>query len=146
VTPAVEKVIEANVLLSGLGFESGGLAAAHMIANTLPSLPECKALMHGEKVGFGIVCQVCLDEDTDVDEMNRIIDFEIAIGLPVTLAEVRLADATREKLQVIGQACEGRDSLCRNHVFPVTCASVLDAIFTADAIGRQRKALSHNQP
>jgi hypothetical protein len=100
----------------------------------------------GEKVGFGIVCQVCLDEDTDVDEMNRIIDFEIAIGLPVTLAEVRLADATREKLQVIGQACEGRDSLCRNHVFPVTCASVLDAIFTADAIGRQRKALSHNQP
>jgi glycerol dehydrogenase len=146
VTPSVEKVIEANVLLSGLGFESGGLATAHMIANTLPTLPECKELMHGEKVGFGIVCQLCLDEDTDVDEMNRIIDFEIAIGLPVTLAEVRLADATREKLQVIGQACEGRDSLCRNHVFPVTCASVLDAIFTADAIGRQRKALSHNQP
>ena len=31
VTPAVEKVIEANTLLSGLGFESGGLAAAHAI-------------------------------------------------------------------------------------------------------------------
>ncbi len=31
VTPAVEKVIEANILLSGLGFESSGLAAAHGI-------------------------------------------------------------------------------------------------------------------
>jgi glycerol dehydrogenase len=28
VTPALEHVIEANTLLSGLGFESGGLAAA----------------------------------------------------------------------------------------------------------------------
>ena len=30
-TPALENVIEANTLLSGLGFESGGLAAAHAL-------------------------------------------------------------------------------------------------------------------
>ena len=42
VTPAVEKVVEANVLLSGLGFESGGLATAHMIGNLLSNVPECK--------------------------------------------------------------------------------------------------------
>ncbi|WP_413767946.1 iron-containing alcohol dehydrogenase, partial [Vibrio vulnificus] len=28
VTPALERVVEANTLLSGLGFESGGLAAS----------------------------------------------------------------------------------------------------------------------
>ena len=39
VTPAVEKVVEANVLLSGLGFESGGLATAHMIGNLLSNVP-----------------------------------------------------------------------------------------------------------
>ena len=33
VTPTVEGVVEANTLLSGLGFESGGLAAAHSIHN-----------------------------------------------------------------------------------------------------------------
>ena len=38
VTPAVEKVIEANTLLSGLGFESGGLAAAHAIHNGLTAV------------------------------------------------------------------------------------------------------------
>ena len=32
-TPAVEKIIEANTLLSGIGFESGGLAGAHAIHN-----------------------------------------------------------------------------------------------------------------
>ncbi len=39
VTPALEKVVEANTLLSGLGFESGGLAAAHAIHNGLTALP-----------------------------------------------------------------------------------------------------------
>ena len=31
VTPALERVVEANILLSGLGFESGGLGAAHAL-------------------------------------------------------------------------------------------------------------------
>src|SRR5207245_10421134 len=31
VTPALERLVEANTLLSGLGFESSGLAAAHAI-------------------------------------------------------------------------------------------------------------------
>ena len=34
VTPALEAVVEANTLLSGLGFESGGLAAAHAVSAT----------------------------------------------------------------------------------------------------------------
>jgi glycerol dehydrogenase len=142
VTPAVEKIVEANVLHSGLGFESGGLATAHMIANPLSNFPECKGLMHGEKVGFGIVTQLCLDEDTDVAEMYRIIDFEIAIGLPVTFADLNLEGVTRDRLQVIGDACGGAGSLCHNHCFKVTADSAIDAMFAADAVGRtRRKAL-----
>ena len=41
-TPAVEHIIEANTLLSGIGFESSGLAAAHAIHNGLTMLPECQ--------------------------------------------------------------------------------------------------------
>jgi len=33
VTPALERIVEANTLLSGIGFESSGLAAAHAIHN-----------------------------------------------------------------------------------------------------------------
>ena len=140
VTPAVEKIVEANVLHSGLGFESGGLATAHMIANPLSNFPECKGLMHGEKVGFGIVTQLCLDEDARLSEMNRIVDFEIAIGLPVTFADLNLHNVTRDRLRPIAEACAGEGSLCRNHCFKVTVDSALDAMLAADAFGRARKA------
>jgi glycerol dehydrogenase len=139
VTPAVEKIIETNTLHSGLGFESGGLATAHMIANPLSNFPECKGLMHGEKVGFGIVTQLCLDEDTDTREMYRIIDFEIAIGLPVTFADLHLEGVTRDRLRVIGEACAGPGSLCHNHCFKVTVDGAIDAMIAADAVGRARK-------
>lgn len=39
VTPALERVIEANTYLSGVGFESGGLAAAHAVHNGLTAIP-----------------------------------------------------------------------------------------------------------
>ncbi|OHB71115.1 MAG: hypothetical protein A2V70_04090 [Planctomycetes bacterium RBG_13_63_9] len=141
VTPAVEKVIEANVLLSGLGFESGGLATAHMIANALPSFPECRNLMHGEKVAFGVISQLCLDDETDVEQMYAIVDFEIAVGLPVTFAELNLEGVTPHLLGPIGDACAAEGSLCANHPFDVTADSVIDAMIAADALGRLRKQI-----
>jgi glycerol dehydrogenase len=138
-TPAVEKVIEANVLLSGLGFESGGLATAHMVGNLLSNVPECKRFMHGEKVAFGIVTQLCLDDEVDVQQRNTIVDFEIAAGLPVTFADINLKGVTRQRLEEIGKVCAGEGSLCHNHPFPVTTDDVVDAMIAADALGRERK-------
>jgi len=139
VTPAVEKCVEANVLLSGLGFESGGVSTAHMIANCLPSFPECHGLMHGEEVGFGLISQLCLDEDMTVERRNRIVDFEIAVGLPVTFADLRLDGIGRERLQKIGDICGGKGSLCENHPFTVTADMVVEAMIAADALGCERK-------
>jgi len=141
VTPAVEKVIEANVLMSGLGFESGGVATAHMIANCLPSFPECHHLMHGHEVGFGVISQLCLDKDFDSDQRNAIVDFEIAVGLPVTFADIGLEGADRSRLQPIGDICGSEASLCQNHPFEVTPDDIIDAMIAADALGRERKAL-----
>jgi glycerol dehydrogenase len=42
--------VEANILLSGLGVEAGGLAVAHGLHNALTKLPETHSLMHGQKV------------------------------------------------------------------------------------------------
>jgi glycerol dehydrogenase len=142
VTPAVEKVVEANVLLSGLGFESGGLATAHAVANALPSLPECKKFMHGEKVGFGVITQLCLDDEKLCDEIYKIVDFEIAVGLPVTLADVNLEGISRARLKSIGDIAAGEGSICHSHPFKVTSDTIVDAMFTADALGRQRKKLA----
>jgi glycerol dehydrogenase len=138
-TPAVEKCIEANVLMSGLGFESGGVATAHMIANALPSFPECSRFMHGEKVGFGVISQLCLDDEKETGQIHAVVDFEIAVGLPVTLADLNLEGISRERLRRIGDACAAKGSLCENHPFPVTAEDVVDAMLAADALGRERK-------
>ncbi|MBL7222605.1 MAG: glycerol dehydrogenase [Candidatus Brocadiae bacterium] len=141
VTPAVERIVEANVLLSGLGFESGGLATAHMIGNLLTGFPECNAYYHGEKVAFGVVSQLCLDPDVPTDEKYRIVDWCIAVGLPVTFAALSLEGVERERLATIGDVCAGEGSLCANHRFEVTSDGVVDAMFAADALGRERLGL-----
>jgi glycerol dehydrogenase len=61
VTPALERIVEANTLLSGLGFESSGLAAAHAIHNGLTAAPPTHHYFHGEKVAFGTLVQLVLD-------------------------------------------------------------------------------------
>ena len=60
-TQAVENIIEANTYLSGIGFESGGLAGAHAIHNGLtviqglpPSVTRRKGgLRHPDPAGAG---------------------------------------------------------------------------------------------
>ncbi len=139
VTPAVERIVESNVLLSGLGFESGGLATAHMIGNLLTGYPECKGFLHGEKVAFGVASQLCLDPDVRADDLYQIIDWCIAVGLPVTLADVNLAGVSRDRLKAIGDVCAGPGSLCASHAFEVTSEGVVDAMSAADALGQERK-------
>lgn len=143
ITPAVEKVVEANVLLSGVGFESVGLACAHDVGNLLSNFHEChaKGLMHGHKVAFGILTQLCLDDEVRPEDRLDILDFEIALGLPVTFEDLGLEGISDERLREIGDFCAAEGSLTNNHPFPITSQRVVDAMRAADALGKERKAL-----
>jgi glycerol dehydrogenase len=140
-TPAVEKVIEANTLLSGLGFESGSLATAHSIGNELSNVAACQkaGMMHGEKVAFGIATQLCLDDSVTATYRNRIFDFMIAIGLPVTFAELGMTPLDSSLVRKIAENCAGPGSLVHFHPFEVTAQSLYDAMMSADALGKSRK-------
>ena len=140
-TPAVEKVIEANTLLSGLGFESGSLATAHAIGNELSNVAACQAagMMHGEKVAFGIATQLCLDDSVTSEYRNMIFGFMIAIGLPVTFEDLNMTPLDLAVVRKVAEnaACPG--SLCHNHPFEVTAQSLYDAMLAADALGKAMK-------
>ncbi len=141
VTPALEHIIEANTLLSGLGFESGGLAAAHAIHNGFTALPETHAYWHGEKVAFGVLSMLML-RDSAPAQIDEVYDFCIAIGLPVTLADIGLHDVDDAYLLRAAElACAVGESI-HNEPFPVDAQTVLGAMRTADAEGRRRKALA----
>jgi len=135
VTPALEKIIEANILLSGLGFESGGLAAAHSIHDGLTALEETHSYYHGEKVAFGTITQLIL-QDAGSDMLDEVIDFCISIGLPTTLTHLGLADSDHQKLMPVGEKACAKGTFMANMPFPVTPDAVVDAMLAADAIGK----------
>ena len=134
-TEAVEKVIEANTLLSGIGFESGGLAAAHAIHNGLTVLPECHHMYHGEKVAFGVITQLML-ENVPTEELDEIVGFCIEVGLPVTLGELGVTEITDEKLLAVAEAATVPGETIHNMPFEVTAEKVVAAMKAADAYGR----------
>ena len=134
-TKSVEKIIEANTLLSGIGFESCGLAGAHAIHNGLTVLPECHHMYHGEKVAFGTLTQLVL-ENVSAEELEEIIGFCVEVGLPVTLKGLGVTEVTDEKIMAVAEAaCAPSDTL-HNMPFEVTPATVAAAIKAADAYGR----------
>jgi glycerol dehydrogenase len=139
VTPALEKVIEANTLLSGLGWESGGLATGHTLGNGLSILECTHPYSHGEKVAFGLATQLCLDDDVDPEERLEVIDFMVNIGLPVTFADLGMDKLTKEELMNAARTLTEPGNFIHNHVFPVTAYDLFSAMVKADALGRSLK-------
>lgn len=134
-SPAVDRIIEANTYLSGIGFESGGLAGAHAVHNGLTVIPECHHLYHGEKVAFGTLVQLVL-EDYPMEEMEEVLDFCLSVGLPVCLADLGINNPDPAKLLEAAQlSCAPGDTM-GNLTVDVTPTQVRDAMLTADAIGR----------
>lgn len=113
VTPALEAVVEANTLLSGLGFESGGLAAAHAIHDGLTALPQTHGLTHGQKVNIGSLTQLVM-EGADAAEVEDFIVFTTKVGLPNTLTEVGLTVEDTEELRIVAEtACSPEETMGR---------------------------------
>jgi glycerol dehydrogenase len=140
VTPALERLVEANTLLSGLGFESSGLAAAHAVHNGLTAAHETHPFFHGEKVAFGLLVQLVLEGSpyTTLDEVMR---FSSQVGLPITLADIGLHDLPRDRLEPIARRTTAPGETIHNEPFEVTPEMVTDAILAADSLGRSWKKI-----
>ncbi len=138
VTPALENIIETNILLSGLGFESAGLGGAHAIHDGLTILNGTHKYFHGEKVAFGTLVQLIL-ENAPEEEIKEVLDFCLSIGLPVCLEDIGVDTITStELMEVAKKACIPEESI-HAMPFPVTWEMVAAAIITADQVGHQYK-------
>jgi glycerol dehydrogenase len=140
VTPALEKVVEANTLLSGLGFESCGVAVAHALSEGFSVIHEMHAYTHGEKVAFGLLAQLQL-EGAPAAVTEEICRFCVDTGLPVTLAELGCAGIGDTMLHRAADEAAAPGKPSHNMPFPVTGAALYDALRAADALGRRMKAV-----
>jgi len=139
ITPALERIVEANTLLSGLGFESGGLASAHSIHNGLTALEETHAYYHGEKVAFGVLAGLQLT-DAPPEETDMVFSFCEDVGLPTTLADLGIREIDCSKLMPVAEkACAPTEGI-HHEAGEITPEKVLQAMLAASAIGEQRKA------
>lgn len=133
VTPALEAVIEANTLLSGIGFESCGLAAAHAIQNSFSVLQgKIHELTHGEKVAYATLTQLVL-ENRPKSELDQFINFYRKLGLPTTLKDLHLANSPYADLLKVGEQATMTNETMQQMPFSVTAADIADAMLALDS-------------
>lgn len=135
VNDALETVVEANTLLSGLGFESGGLAAAHGVAQSWTAIPKVHAeYLHGEMVAMGTLAQLMMESRPD--EARRVAEFFAAVGLPIHLGQLGIGRSEQDAaLDVVAEATLGFPFI-GNMPQPVSAALVRSSVQEADVLGR----------
>lgn len=141
VTEALEAVIEANILMSGLGFENVGCSAAHAVHNGLSACPDGSKALHGEKVAFGVLCQLAA-ENAPRKMIRRLMRFYLDVGLPLTLEDLGITPGPDTYETVAADVLQTewvREPLCVNE--EVVKASVA----TAQEMGRKYKQ-THREP
>jgi len=138
ITPALHYIVEANTLLSGIGFESSGLASAHAIHNGLSALEETHSSYHGEKVAFGVLTGLHLT-DASLAEMETVYSFCEKIGLPTTFEEIGLTAIDNDRLMKVAiKACAPQEAI-HHEARLITPEMVMNAMIAADAMGKNRK-------
>lgn len=135
VDAALENVVEANTLLSGLGFESGGLAAAHGIAQSYTGIPRVReSYLHGEMVAMGTLGQLVMEDRAR--EARRVAEFFAAVGLPVHLGQLSLDANDAAALATIAEGTLAFPFI-GNMPLHVDAGVVREAVLAADRLGRE---------
>ncbi len=135
VSEALNNIAEANILLSGIGFESGGLASAHAIHNGFTSLPETHNYYHGEKVAYGLLAGLHLTKATD-EQIKEVYTFCKSVSLPVTLADIGVSITNREGLLKVAHKSVESGSSIHHEKTAITAEMVFDALIDADNYGK----------
>jgi glycerol dehydrogenase len=136
VTPALEEIIEATIYLSGVGAESGGLAAAHAVNNAMSIVDDLHHVQHGEKVVFGLMTQLVL-EHAPLDEIEGVIHIIKTAGLPLTLGQMGLKTFDESVWREVATlACADGDTMI-NMPRSVSPEEVYQAMVAANYMGER---------
>ncbi len=131
-TQAVENVVEANIYLSGIGFENNGCAAAHAIQNGMTAAIKPFAALHGEGVALGTLVQLIMEYNEcgrwNQSEWNQAVTFYRKVGLPLSFGHIGITDADDLLLDKIAKASVTPDSKAHNMPFEITQEKIFTAL------------------
>jgi glycerol dehydrogenase-like iron-containing ADH family enzyme len=139
------EVVDATVLLAGVIGGLGGAqcrtVAAHAVHNGLTHLPGSHHALHGEKVAYGILVQLRLQEMLQEDRLaavarQQLLEFYGAIGLPKTLADLGLSEITLSQLHHAANLACKPDSDLHRLPFAVVPEQLVAAMVSTTIIDR----------
>ncbi|MBD2128450.1 iron-containing alcohol dehydrogenase family protein [Microcoleus sp. ZQ-A2] len=120
---AWREVVDATVLLAGVIGGLGGAqcrtVAAHAVHNGLTHIPSAHDALHGEKVAYGILVQLRLEEMLQGNQLaasarQQLLKFYAEIGLPQTLEDLGLGNITLAELRKAAEiACNPNSDIHR---------------------------------
>ncbi|MFM7887657.1 MAG: iron-containing alcohol dehydrogenase family protein, partial [Pseudanabaena sp.] len=138
---AWREVVDATICLAGAIGGIGGAncrtVAAHAIHNALTHLLQTHGTLHGEKVAYGILVQLRLEEfqgnQLATSSRHQLLKFYQDIGLPTNLADLGLSEVTLAELEKIAAiACQPNSDIHRLP-FTVSPSQVLAAMVSTNS-------------
>jgi glycerol dehydrogenase-like iron-containing ADH family enzyme len=135
-------VVDAAVLLAGVIGGLGGAqcrtVAAHAVHNGLTHLPASHGQLHGEKVAYGILVQLRLEELVQGNQLatssrQQLLKFYSEIGLPQSLQDLGLANITVADLQSAAEVACLEKSDIHHLPFPVEPIQLMAAMVSTTA-------------
>jgi glycerol dehydrogenase-like iron-containing ADH family enzyme len=137
-----QDVVDAAVLMAGVTGGIGGAqcrtVAAHAVHNGLTHLAASHGMLHGEKVAYGILVQLRLEEMLQGNQLaatarQQLLQFYSEIGLPPTLADLGLADCSIAQLQQAAEVACNPQSDIHRLPFAVTPVQLMAAMVSTIA-------------
>jgi len=123
----IETIIMAGGMVGGFGDRYGRIAGAHSVHNGLTKLPETHHLLHGEKVAYGILVQLALEEN--LEEIQRLIPFYRKLNLPFTLKHLGLKNINKERLNEMAEEIIKPDESIHLMNISMNSQKIIEAIF-----------------
>ena len=125
-------------VIGGIGGARCRTVAAHAVHNGLTQLRASHGRLHGEKVGFGILVQLRLEEQVAGSGLagqarRQLVPFFRQLGLPVQLSDLGLADASLRELEAVASfVCQPGSDL-HQLPFAVSVPELLAALVSTTA-------------
>lgn len=131
VTPALEKVIEANIVLAGLANSIQDRLAtpgfAHVIHDRLTHQPELHHWLHGEKVGFSLRVQSIIEQNSDRAD-SRLMGLLQRFNTPLTLPFV--GDDRKARVRALAESIRFPADSLQHLPFTITADKLEQALLS----------------
>lgn len=126
-----ETIIVLGGMVGGFGDHYGRIAGAHAIHNGLTIIEETHQALHGEKVAYGILVQLVLEDKWK--EIQQLIPSYRKLGLPVSLTNLGIKEISEAIINAIAtKSVIPEDSMHVMPIGPITSSRVSEAIATLE--------------